>query len=174
MSDEYAFTLLNFLCRHYTCNTNVKSVFNNRLSVGFSTDRHYLSMVIELNLQTRVVLSLTYCAAWSHGNCPGAAWYTPRARNCDYTPNAVDGRSIKAGEGRTGERAESQWWYSIQFKCILLVPSISHIMLGQARGQFIFSKGFKKQIYCIADEYKVDSSTSEPSMEYSFGFSGQR
>ena len=30
-------------------------------------------------------------------------------------------------------------------------------MLGQARGQFLFSKGFKKQIYCITDgEYKVD------------------
>lgn len=43
-------------------------------------------------------------------------------------------------------------------------------MLGQARGQFLFSKGFKKQIYCITDcEYKVDSSSTEPSGKF-FGF----
>ena len=44
------------------------------------------------------VFNLLCC--WSHGNCPGAVWYTPCAWNCDYTPNASDGRSIKAGEGR--------------------------------------------------------------------------
>lgn len=27
-------------------------------------------------------------------------------------------------------------------------------MLGQARGQFLFSEGFKKQIYCITDGEK--------------------
>lgn len=75
-------------------------------------------------------------------------------------------------EESTGEQTESRWWYSIQFKCILLVLSISHIMLGQARGQFLFSKGFKKQIYCITDgEYKVDSSSIKPSAENSFSFS---
>lgn len=79
------------------------------------------------------------------------------------------------GEESTGEQTESRWWYSIQFKCILLVLSISHIMLGQARGQFLFSKGFKKQIYCITDgEYKVDSTSVEGSMENFFSFSGQR
>lgn len=66
-------------------------------------------------------------------------------------------------EENTGKQAESRWWYSIQFKCILLVLSITHIMLGQARGQFLFSKGFKKQIYCITDsEYKVDFSSIKP------------
>lgn len=76
------------------------------------------------------------------------------------------------GEESAGEQAESRWWYSIQFKCILLVLSISHIMLGQARGQFLFSKGFKEQIYCITDgEYKVDSSSIEPPVENSFSFS---
>lgn len=35
-------------------------------------------------------------------------------------------------------------------------------MLGQARGQFLFSRGFKRQIYCITGgEYKT--SKSEPS-----------
>lgn len=44
------------------------------------------------------VFNLLFCC--SHGNCPGAVWYTPCAWNCDYTPNVSDGRSIKAGAGR--------------------------------------------------------------------------
>lgn len=36
-------------------------------------------------------------------------------------------------------------------------------MLGQARGQFLFSEGLKKQIHCITDgEHKMDSSSAEP------------
>lgn len=156
--------MLHFLSTYYTGVKNVKSVFDIRPTACFYKDRNIFSPLWLRRVFKRVLLSLTYYAAWSHGNCPGALWYMPCAWNCDYTPNALDGRSIKAGEGKesTGEEAESRWWYSVQFKCILLVLSISHIMLGQARGQFLFSRGFKRQIYCITGgEYKI--SKSEPS-----------
>lgn len=46
----------------------------------------------------------------------------------------------------TRKQSELLWCYSIQFKCILLVQSITHIMHGLARGQFLFSDNFKRHI----------------------------
>lgn len=81
----------------------------------------------------------------------------PCAWNCDYTPNALDGRSIKDGEGRTELECRQSPGGDAQFN-LNAYYLFSHIMLGQARGQFLFSEGFKKQIYCITDgEYRVDS-----------------
>lgn len=99
MSDKHA-SLYFIPFVHITGITNVKSVFSVRQNVCFYKDRDIFSPSRLSYIFNGVVLSLTHCAAWSHGNCPGAVWYMPCAWNRDYTPNALDGRSIKAGEGR--------------------------------------------------------------------------
>ena len=173
---QICLTLLPFLCAHYTCITTVKSVFSIRQNCVLFLTTEAFSLRCDwakFSNQGGFVFNLLCCLKswklpwcrviyalcmelWLHTKC--LRWKIDQSWR---------------GKESTGELGESRWWYSIQFKCILLVLSISHIMLGQARGQFLFSKGFKKEIYCITDaEYKVDSSSVEPSAENSFSFPG--
>lgn len=68
----------------------------------------------------------------------------PYAWNCDYTPNALDGRSIKDGEERRELESRQSPGGDAQFN-LNAYYLFSHIMLGQAGGQFLFSKGFKSR-----------------------------
>lgn len=120
------------------------------------------------------VFNLLCC--WSHGNRPGAMWYMPCAWNCDYTPNVSDGRSIKAGAGRRILESRQCPNGDTQFNLnAYYLFWVSHTSCLVKQGDHFFSpRGLKSRYsYCITDgEYKVDSSSTEPSMENSFGFQG--
>lgn len=153
---QICFTLLCFLCTNYTCITNVKSgSIPDRMCAFLKTEIFSLhrDWAKFLN-QGGFVFNLLCCLkSWNLPWCRVIyalcmeLWLHTKCLRWKIDQSWWE-------EASTGEQAESWWWYSIQFKCILLVLSISHIMLGQARGQFLFSEGFKKQIYCITDGEK--------------------
>lgn len=100
----------------------------------------------------------------------------PSAWNCDYTPNALDGRSIKDGEGRGRRALESRQSPDgdAQFN-LNAYYLFSHIMLGQAGGQFLLSEGFKSRYtVSLTLNTKWIPKALDPQRKNSFSFSGQR
>lgn len=97
----------------------------------------------------------------------------PCAWNCDYTPNALDGRSIKAGEERRvlESRPNGDTQFNLNAYYLFWVSHTS--CLVKQGGNFFSPRGLKKQIYCIiGGEYKVNSSGIKPAAWNSFFISG--
>lgn len=148
MSNKYASLYLIPLytfCLYYKC----KSVFNIRQNLCFSKDFSLHRDWATFSNQGGFVFNLLCCLK---------SWKLPWCRviyalcmELWLHTKCLRWRIDQSwwGEESTGEQAESRWWYSIQFKCILLVLSICTSCLVK-QGDNLFSPRGLKSTYTVS------------------------